>query len=82
MVPVLFDKHVSLALLEDLENGRPLEPQRGDQWTTADVLLLAGACLFGILGRGPVKLGAEKSVLAPRWQDTEDYRKDILDAFA
>ena len=42
-----FDKAKAEYLLDCLHEGKPIEPPEG-QWTSNDILLLAGACFCGV----------------------------------
>ncbi len=60
--PINFKKQRIARLLDCLELGKPIEPSNEGGWTVNDMLILAGACLFGVASHGPVLVpGADTS---------------------
>lgn len=55
MVDVTFDKDRALAMVRALARGEALNPS-GQAWTRDELLMLAGACMFGLMARGPESL--------------------------
>jgi hypothetical protein len=64
-VGFIFSKAKTERFLDCLANGKPFIPTQA-QWTVDDMLALAGACYFGAMSHGPVRLSDREWSEIPR----------------